>query len=107
MHEVGIAASVIDAVRAQVAKNPGKRAIAVGVRLGALAGVDGESLQFGFDALVKDSDVEPLRLVIERAELDELDLAWLEVEDIVKDTVEDIVKDTVENIVKDTVENIV
>jgi hydrogenase nickel incorporation protein HypA/HybF len=82
MHEVGIAASIIDSVRAQVAKHPGKRAIAVGVRIGALAGVDGESLQFGFDALVKDSDVEPLRLEIERAELDELDLAWLEVEDL-------------------------
>ncbi len=82
MHEVGIAASVIDAVRAQVAKNPGKRATAVGVRIGALAGVDGESLQFGFDALVKDSDVEPLRLEVERAELDELDLIWIEVEEI-------------------------
>ena len=84
MHEVGIAASVIDAVRAQVAKNPGKRAVAVGVRIGALAGVDGESLQFGFDALVKDSDVEPLRLVVEPADLDELDLAWIEVEDLIE-----------------------
>ena len=82
MHEVGIAASVIDAVRAQIAKNPGKRAVAVGVRIGALAGVDGESLQFGFAALVKDSDVEPLRLEIEPADLDELDLAWVEIEDI-------------------------
>jgi hydrogenase nickel incorporation protein HypA/HybF len=82
MHEVGIAASVIDAVRAQVAKQPGKRATAVGVRIGALAGVDGESLQFGFEALVRDSDVEPLRLEIEPAELDELDLVWLEVEDL-------------------------
>ena len=82
MHEVGIAASVIDAVRQQVAQNPGKRATAVGVRIGALAGVDGESLQFGFEALVRDSDVEPLRLVIESAELDELDLVWVEVEDL-------------------------
>jgi hydrogenase nickel incorporation protein HypA/HybF len=90
MHEVGIAASVIDAVRAQVAKKPGKRATAVGVRIGALAGVDGESLQFGFDAIVRDSDVEPLRLVIEQAEADELDVVWLEVEDIVESIVEDV-----------------
>lgn len=76
---------MIDAVRAQIAQNPGKRATAVGVRIGALAGVDGESLQFGFDAIVKDSDVEPLRLVVEPAEADELDLVWLEVEDIVED----------------------
>jgi Zn finger protein HypA/HybF involved in hydrogenase expression len=81
MHEVGIAASILDAVRAQVAKHPGKRATAVGVRIGALAGVDGESLQFGFDALVKDSDVEPLHLEIEQADLDELDLAWIEIEE--------------------------
>jgi len=101
MHEVGIAASVIDAVRAQIAKNPGKRAVAVGVRIGALAGVDGESLQFGFEALVKDTDIEPLRLVIERADLDELDLAWLEVEDLVEDLVENSVQDLVENVVED------
>lgn len=81
MHEVGIAASVIDAVRLQVAQTPGKRATAVGVRIGVLAGVDAESLQFGFDAIVRDSDVEPLRLQIEHAEADELDLVWIEVED--------------------------
>jgi Zn finger protein HypA/HybF involved in hydrogenase expression len=81
MHEVGIAASVLDAVRAQVAQRPGSRATAVGVRIGSLAGVDAESLQFGFDALVKDSDLEPLRLEIEPAGSDELDLVWVEVED--------------------------
>jgi hydrogenase nickel incorporation protein HypA/HybF len=81
MHEVGIAASVLDAVRAQVAQRPGARATAVGVRIGTLAGVDAESLQFGFDALVRDSDLEPLRLEIEPATADELDLIWVEVED--------------------------
>ena len=81
MHEVGIAASVLDAVRAQLAQRPGARATAVGVRIGALAGVDAESLHFGFEALVLDSDLEPLRLEIEPADLDELDLVWVEVED--------------------------
>ena len=81
MHEVGIAASILDGVRAQVAQRPGVRATAVGVRIGALAGVDADSLNFGFDALVKDSDLEPLRLEIEPADLDELDLVWVEVED--------------------------
>ena len=81
MHEVGIAASVLDAVRAQVAQRSGVRATAVGVRIGALAGVDAESLRFGFDALVNDSDLEPLRLEIEPADADELDLVWVEVED--------------------------
>lgn len=65
MHEVGIAASVLDAVRAAAADRPGSRAAGVGLRIGELAGVDAESLRFGFDALVKDSDLEPLRLEIE------------------------------------------
>jgi hydrogenase nickel incorporation protein HypA/HybF len=65
MHEVGIAASVLDAVRAEVSARPGWRASAVGLRIGSLAGVDAESLRFGFEALVRDSDLEPLRLEIE------------------------------------------
>jgi hydrogenase nickel incorporation protein HypA/HybF len=65
MHEVGIAASVLDAVRTELASRPGARATAVGLRIGELAGVDPESLRFGFDALVKDSDLDPLQIVIE------------------------------------------
>lgn len=65
MHELGIASSVIDAVRAEVAARPGRRALAVGLRIGELAGVDPESLRFGFDCLIKDTDLEPLRLEIE------------------------------------------
>ena len=65
MHEVGIAASVIDAVRAELVGRPGARAAAVGLRIGELAGVDPESLRFGFDALVSGSDLEPLRLEVE------------------------------------------
>jgi hydrogenase nickel incorporation protein HypA/HybF len=65
MHEVGIAASVLDAVRAEMAQRSGGRALAVGLRIGELSAVDPESLRFGFDALVKDSDLEPLRLEVE------------------------------------------
>ena len=73
--------SVLDAVRTEVAMRPGTRASAVGLRIGALAGVDAESLRFGFDCLVKDSDLEPLRLDIDGAESDELDIAWVELEE--------------------------
>ncbi len=66
MHELGIASSVLDAVRNEMAGRPGKRAVAVGLRIGELAGVDADSLRFGFDCLVKDSDLEPLRLDIEQ-----------------------------------------
>lgn len=65
MHEVGIAASVLDAVRSEVASRPGTRAVAVALRIGELAGVDPESLRFGFEALVKKSDLDPLRLDVE------------------------------------------
>ena len=65
MHEVGIAASVLDAVRTELATRAGWRASAVRLRIGELAGVDPESLRFGFDALVRDSDLDPLRLEVE------------------------------------------
>ncbi|MFZ2493287.1 MAG: hydrogenase maturation nickel metallochaperone HypA [Thermoanaerobaculia bacterium] len=65
MHELGIASSVLDAVRAELAQRPAARARVVGLRIGELAGVDPESLRFGFDALVKDTDLDPLRLEVE------------------------------------------
>jgi hydrogenase nickel incorporation protein HypA/HybF len=65
MHEIGIAASVLDAVRAEMAQRPGFRASSVRLRIGELAGVDPESLRFGLDALVRDSDLEPLRIDVD------------------------------------------
>lgn len=65
MHELGIASSIIEAVRAEVATRPGSRAAAVGVRIGELAGVDPDSLRFGFECLVSGTDLDPLRLDIE------------------------------------------
>lgn len=65
MHEVGIAASILDAVRGELAGRTGVKATIVAVRLGALSGVDADALRFGFEALVRDSDLEPLRLEIE------------------------------------------
>ena len=82
MHEIGIAASVLDVVRKEIAARPGARAIVVGLRIGDLAGVDPESLRFGFDALVKDSDLDPLQLEVEYlAARDDLDVAWIELEE--------------------------
>ena len=82
MHEIGSAASVLDVVRKEVAARPGTRAIIVGLRIGDLAGVDPESLRFGFDALVKDSDLDPLELQVEYLpSRDDLDVAWIELEE--------------------------
>ena len=65
MHELSIASAILDAVRVEAEKRPGARVTKVGVRIGELAGVDPESLSFGFEALVKGTELEPLALEIE------------------------------------------
>lgn len=81
MHEMGIASSVIEAVRAEAARRPGARVTKVGMRIGELSGVDRESLTFCFEALVKDTELECAALAIEGASRDELDLSYLELEE--------------------------
>lgn len=65
MHEMSIAGSVLDSVRTEALRFPDKHIAKVGLRIGALAGVDPESLRFCFEVLVKDSDLEPLELEID------------------------------------------
>jgi hydrogenase nickel incorporation protein HypA/HybF len=65
MHELSIANAILEAVRKERERLNGVRVTKVGVRVGELAGVDPEALSFGFEVLVKDSDLEPLALEIE------------------------------------------
>ena len=65
MHELSIANAILDAVRVEVEKRHGARVTKVGVRVGELAGVDPEALSFGFEVLVKGTDLDPLALEIE------------------------------------------
>lgn len=65
MHELSIAAAILDSVAAETARHPGARATKVGVRVGEVSGVDCDALSFGFEALVKDSELEPLALEFE------------------------------------------
>jgi Zn finger protein HypA/HybF involved in hydrogenase expression len=97
MHEMGIAASVLDAVHQElhryaqgqgVSPEPGPQRVAkVGLRIGEFAGVDGESLRFCFEAQVKGTELEPIELEIKWCRTedgwrgDELELAYLELED--------------------------
>jgi len=81
MHEVGIAEGILNAVRTEAAAHKPARATKVGVRIGEMAGVDPDSLTFCFDVLVKGSDLEPLELAIEPGKLDELEFAYLELEE--------------------------
>jgi hydrogenase nickel incorporation protein HypA/HybF len=62
---MSIAESVLDAVRAESARL-GARVTAVGVRIGELSGIEPDSLQFCFDAIVQDSGLAPLALHLER-----------------------------------------
>jgi hydrogenase nickel incorporation protein HypA/HybF len=80
MHEVGIANSILEAVRTEVATHAPARATKVGVKIGEMAGVDPGSLAFCFEVLVKGSDLEPLALEIRPGTADELAFAYLELE---------------------------
>jgi hydrogenase nickel incorporation protein HypA/HybF len=65
MHELSIAQSVLEAVRAEADRRPGMRICKVGLRVGELAGLDPEALQFGFEILVRESEFKSLQLEIE------------------------------------------
>ena len=65
MHELSIANSILEAVLKERERLNGARVTRVGLRIGALAGVDPGALSFGFEVLVKNTDLEPLPLSIE------------------------------------------
>lgn len=65
MHELGIAASILECVETEARRHPGSHISKVGIRMGELSGVDADALQFGFECLVKDTPLEPLLLEIE------------------------------------------
>ena len=66
MHELGIAQSVLDAVRTEVALRPGAVPVAVGIRIGDLAGIDADALAFGFEALTAGTRWQSLKLEVEK-----------------------------------------
>jgi hydrogenase nickel incorporation protein HypA/HybF len=66
MHEMGIANSVLDAVRAETVKVPGSRASRVGLRIGDWSGVDVESLRFCLEGLTIESDLSGLSVDIDQ-----------------------------------------
>ena len=65
MHEVGIASSILECVEAEAQRHPGARVLGVGLRIGALSNVDKDALDFAFEALTRDTDLENLKLEIE------------------------------------------
>lgn len=64
MHELSIAESILDAVLKELALNPGVYPTRVGVRIGSMAAIDPESLNFCFNAVVQGTDWDNLKLDI-------------------------------------------
>jgi len=65
MHEMGIANSVLEAVRTEMVLHPGTYPCKVGVRIGEMAAIDQDALRFCFEAIVHETDLESLELGIE------------------------------------------
>jgi hydrogenase nickel incorporation protein HypA/HybF len=65
MHEMGIANSVLEAVRTEMARYPGSCPRKVGVRIGEMAAIDQDSLRFCFEAMIQETDLALLELAIE------------------------------------------
>jgi len=88
MREMGVANSVIQAVRRELRFYPGERASRVSLRIGEFVAVDPESLRSCFEQIVKSSDLAPLALDIDLCRAgsgcrgDELDIAYLELVEV-------------------------
>ena len=64
MHEIGIADSILEAVRAEAERYPLSHVVKVVVRIGELAGVESDALRFSIDVLIEGTDLAPLKLEI-------------------------------------------
>jgi hydrogenase nickel incorporation protein HypA/HybF len=62
MHELSIAESILEAVRKELMGHPGARPTRVGLRIGELAAVDVDSLSFCFEAVLRGTEWESLKL---------------------------------------------
>ena len=68
MHELALADSIVQAVLTELDRNEWRSVDVIGIRLGALSDVVPESLEFGFEALTRESALSETRLSIERIE---------------------------------------
>ncbi len=64
MHELSIAASIVEAVAETAAAYPGARVLAVRLRVGALAAVVEDSLQFCWGVTTEDTPLAGAKLVV-------------------------------------------
>ena len=81
MHEVGIAQSILEAVQTEMRPHPGALPVKLAVKVGAMSGVDRDSLSFCFEVITRGTLFETMILAIEDAPADELELSYLELEE--------------------------
>jgi hydrogenase nickel incorporation protein HypA/HybF len=62
MHELSIAESILQAVRKELVNYPGAWPTRVGLRIGELAAVDVDSLNFCFESVLRGTEWESLQL---------------------------------------------
>ncbi|HUK26552.1 MAG TPA: hydrogenase maturation nickel metallochaperone HypA [Terriglobales bacterium] len=65
MHELSVAAALLEGVREQLARRPSAQLRKIGIRLGELSAVDPEALRFAFEVLTRDSELPEAELQIE------------------------------------------
>jgi len=65
MHEMGIANSVLEAVRTEMERYPSALACKVAVRVGEMTAIDQDALRFCFEAITRDTDLESIELDIQ------------------------------------------
>jgi len=65
MHELGIAKAVLKAVQTEMLRYPEASPAKVCVRLGRMTAIDEQALRFCFEAVVRDTNLDGLELVIE------------------------------------------
>jgi len=65
MHEVGIANSIIEAGQTEAARHAGSKLVRIGIRVGALAGVDNDALRFAFTVLIQGTEMEAVAFEIQ------------------------------------------
>jgi hydrogenase nickel incorporation protein HypA/HybF len=65
MHEVGIATSILEAGRREVARRPGAWLVGIGVRVGVLSAVDVDALRFAFECITAETEDARAVLTIE------------------------------------------
>jgi hydrogenase nickel incorporation protein HypA/HybF len=65
VHELSIAQCVLDGVQAEAARHPGAKPTKIGLKIGELAAVDPDALQFAFEVLTRETELEGLKLEID------------------------------------------